>query len=285
MKLLDENEKVAFLRQQLQLLESQKSNIQSQQAISMFQNEDDTKKNVMELVLNSDKILERIETFLRQLTPQADGKGGHIMVPPFKEIVCKVIRDEDGIEYSESIGDNLIYSIKYMNETQESIIANPIDNRNNQFLLTKQRQILGTRIIKVRDPEAIVLNETGIHEILSQLAWYINPDIILSNYNEDEVKIIVLNFGIEFSDFLHINMERFGMDTRKKQRYYNMLCTNVINIVDATYHRSIGGKALDALNKSVMVTQSEPLMQGMNMNMGFATKKHFNVLKPSTWKG
>jgi hypothetical protein len=79
-------------------------------------------------------------------------------------------------------------------------------------------------------------------------------------------------------------MERFGMDTRQKQRYYNMICTNVINIVDATYHRSIGGKALEALNKSVMVTQSEPLGK-MNMFSSPIGQKNFNILKPSTWKG
>ena len=209
---MDQEDRLQFYSMQTKLLEAQKNQNIAQQAVSMFQNDDESRVNVMEQILNSDKILARIEQFLRQLTPQADGKGGHIMVEPDK----------------------------------------------------KDR----------------VLNDIGIHEIMSQLAWYINPDIILSNYTEEEVRVIVFNFGIEFSDFLHINMEKFGMNTRQKQRYYNMICTNVINIVDATYHRSIGGKALESLNKSVMITQSEPLG---NFNP-IQQKKSFNLLRPSTWK-
>lgn len=201
------------MQSQVKLLEAQKNQHIAQQAVSMFNQDDDTKVNIMELVLNSDKILSRIETFLRQLRPKKNPNGkGYILVEP--------------------------------------------------------------------DEDERVLNETGIHEIMAQLAWYINPDVILSNYTEEEVNVIVMDFGVEFSDFLHINMERFGMNTRPKQRYYNMLCTNIVNIVDATYHRSIGGKALEALNKSVMVTQSDPL--GNNFNP--IKKQGFNLVKPSTWK-
>lgn len=199
------------MQTQVKILESQKNQAIAQQAVSMFNHDDEEKANIMELILNSDKILARIETFLRQLRPEKRGNG-YVLVDPPK----------------------------------------------------------GER----------VLNETGIHEIMAQLAWYINPDVILSNYTEEEVNVIVLNFGIEFSDFMHLNMENFGMNTRQKQRYYNMLCTNIINIVDATYHRSIGGKALEALNKSVMVTQSEPLGKGFSP---LGEKKNFHLLKPSTW--
>lgn len=209
---MNQDELAQFQQMQSRVIESQKNQAIAQQAVSMFQNEDETRANTMELVLDSDKILQRIEGFLRQLrTHKTD--NGYVLIQP---------KEEDRI-----------------------------------------------------------LNETGVNEIMAQLGWYINPDIILSNYNDEEVNTIVLNFGIEFSDFLHINMERFGMDTRQKQRYYNMLCTNVINIVDATYHRSIGGKALEALNKSVMVTQSDPLGQNFNP----IKQQHFNVLRPSTWKG
>jgi hypothetical protein len=207
---MDQNEQMQFAQMQTRVLEAQKNQAIAQQAVSMFNQDEDTKTNIMELILNSDKILSRIETFLRQLRPQKTERG-YILVEPAKE------------------------------------------DR--------------------------VLNNTGIQEIMAQLAWYINPDVILSNYNEDEVNVIVLNFGIEFSDFLHINMERFGMDTRPKQRYYNMLCTNIINIVDATYHRSIGGRALESLNKSVMVTQSEPLGKGFNP----IQKQGFKLTKPGTW--
>jgi len=210
---MDAEERLQFMNQQARLIEAQKNQSIAQQAVSMFQNDNEERVNVIEQILNSDKILARIETFLRQLTPQKTDKG-YIMVEPKKE------------------------------------------DR--------------------------VLNDTGIHEIMSQLAWYINPNVILSNYTEDEVRTIVLQFGIEFSDFLHINMERFGMNTRTKQRYYNMICLNVTNEIDCVYHRSIGGKALESLNKSIMITQSEPI--GPN-NFNLNQKRGFSLMKPSTWKG
>lgn len=208
---MDENERLQFMNQQLKILESNKNQLQAQQALSMFQKDDEDKKNIMESVLNSDKILQRIETFLRQLRPQKTDKG--------------------------------------------YILSEPLE---------KDR----------------LLNETGVNEIMAQLAWYITPDVILSNYTEEEVRVIVHQFGIEFSDFVYVNMERFGMGNRIKQRSFTMLCLNVINIVDATYHRSIGGKALEALNKSVMVTQSDPLSPGISP----IQRKSLNILKPSTWK-
>jgi hypothetical protein len=207
---MNEEDRQQFASMQNRILEEQKNRIQAQQAAMMFNNEDDSKTNIMETILNSDKILARIEQHLRQLKPQSTSKG-YILVEP--------------------------------------------------------------------DKEERLLNEEGIHAIISQLSWYINPDVILSNYTDEEVNQIVLTFGIEFSDWLHINMERFGMDKREKQRDYNMLCTNVINIVDATYHRSIGGKALESMNKSVMVTQSEPLNQPFKP----ISNNKFNLLKPKTW--
>jgi len=213
---MNDEEKIAYLNQQARTIEAQKSLSIAQQALSIMPQDSEEKANIMELVLNSDKILQRIETFLRKLKPQrvtVNGQSGSIMTEPAQ---------------SEKI-----------------------------------------------------LNERGIHEIMAQLAWYINPDVILSNYTIEEVNEIMFKFSEEFTDFIFINMENFGMDTREKQKHFNMIVTNVINIVDATYHRSIGGRALEALNKSVMVTQSEPLNRGMGM-VSLPTQK-FNLLKPRTW--
>jgi len=208
---MNEEERQQFLNQHNRIMESNKNQIQAQQALSMFQSSDEDRNNLMQEILNPERILSRAETYLRQLRPK---------------------KTENGIIFVEPPEDEKLF------------------------------------------------NEMGIHGIMNILSLYITPNIILSNYTEDEVRVIVNNFGIEFSDLLHNEMENWGMDTRKKQHHYNMICENITNQVDAAYHRAIGGKALEAVNKSLIVTQSEPLGNTFNP----IKHQKFNVLNPKTWK-
>lgn len=132
-----------------------------------------------------------------------------------------------------------------------------------------------------KDPEEKdkLLNDKGVKAILEILSWYITPEVILSNYKEEEVDKIMYNFSIQFVDTFYTQMEDWGLDTKDKQKNFDMISTNIINIVDATYHRSIGGKALESLSKSIMVTQSDSLNKGFNI----PNKSNFKLTKPSTW--
>ena len=177
-------------------------------------------------------------------------------------------------------------STLFNQEEKENIIKFILDP--TQILLRIERllrQQVATRDkqgnIYFADPpiEERILNDKGVKAILEILSWYITPEVILSNYKEEEVNKIMMQFSIEFIDTFYTQMEVWGLDDKEKQKNYDMICTNIINIVDATYHRSIGGKALESLSKNIMVTQSDTLNKGYML----PNKQPFKLTKPSTW--
>jgi hypothetical protein len=125
-----------------------------------------------------------------------------------------------------------------------------------------------------------LFNEYGINEIMNVLSSYINKSITLSNYTDDEVNLIMKNFATEIVDFIFINAEKFGLDTPEKKKHFPMVVKIIVDLVDATYHRAIGGLEREGLNKVTMVSQTENLGQPLLSSM---PKRKLNILKPSTW--
>ena len=129
--------------------------------------------------------------------------------------------------------------------------------------------------------EEQIFNENGINSIMNKLAWYVNKNIILSCYTTDEVNKIMLEFGYMISDFIYINAEEFGMDNIQRKKFYSSICSDIINIVDATYRRAIGAGERDSLKTARIVNQTDNSMNTpMNLNK---PKRAFNVLNPKTW--
>jgi len=122
-----------------------------------------------------------------------------------------------------------------------------------------------------------LFNEYGINEIMNILSSYINKSITLSNYTEDEINKIMESFSIEIVDFIYINAEKFGLDTPEKKKHFPMVVKIIVDLVDATYHRSIGGKEAEGLNKVTMVSQTENLGQPM---FNPIQKKKYGMLDP-----
>jgi hypothetical protein len=116
---------------------------------------------------------------------------------------------------------------------------------------------------------------------MNLLSWYVNKEIILSCYTEEQINLIIYQFGEELADFLYTNMESFGMDTEEKKRHYPMIWMNVLNIVDATYRKSTDGTTLDNIKTARVVSQSEPL--GKYPMYPSVNRQGFKLLKPSTW--
>jgi hypothetical protein len=179
-------------------------------------------------------------------------------------------------------------STLFSSDEHENLIKFQLDPK--EALLRIERLI--RRQIPARDKEGNtyykdvpkedqIFNENGINAIMSQLAIYVNKEILLSNYTIDEVNKILLEFSYKITDFIYINAEEFGMNTPSKKKYYTSICMDITNLVDAVYHRSIGGKELDSLKTARIVNQSGTL--GNQMPMMNSQKKSFNVLKPSTW--
>lgn len=126
-----------------------------------------------------------------------------------------------------------------------------------------------------------VFNESGINEILNLLAWYLNKNIILSYYEDEEINIRMKQLHKRLTDFIFVNAHKFGMDTREKIRHYPMIVTNIINTIEAAYMRARSGGERESLRTARTVTQSDAI--GMRQNHPSIKPKSFSILKPSTW--
>ena len=133
------------------------------------------------------------------------------------------------------------------------------------------------------EPEQMILNERGIQEILNILAWYLNKNIILSNFSEKQIDQRMLQFGYEVVDFIYLNYERYGLDTPEKIKHFNMIVMNIVNSVEAAYNRALKGGERDSLRTARSVTQTEPLSTQANYPGLPSSKKPFSILKPTTW--
>jgi hypothetical protein len=127
-----------------------------------------------------------------------------------------------------------------------------------------------------------LFNEYGINEIMNLLSWYVNKELMLTCYTEEQINLIMEQFGYELADFLYYNMEKFGLNTEDKKKHYPMVWMNIVNIVDATYRKSLDGLTLESLKTARIVNQTEPL--GKMPSYPSIHKKNFNIFKPTTWK-
>lgn len=129
-----------------------------------------------------------------------------------------------------------------------------------------------------------LLNDKGVHEILKVMTIYLSKNIILSNYDQDQINYRCKEFGKKLSDHIYYNAQEFGLDTMEKVRHYPMIVYSMVNIVEASYQRALGGRENDSLRTARMVTQTE----GLNQNNQFqqiqnSIRPRTSILKPSTW--
>jgi hypothetical protein len=132
-----------------------------------------------------------------------------------------------------------------------------------------------------------LFNETGVQEILNILAWYLNKNIILSNYDADQIDLRVHQFGRALTNFIFLNYEKFGLDTSDKIKHFPMVVLNIVNTVEASYNRALKGGERESLRTARTVMQSEPI-GGMGYGSKYPmikppTSKKFSLIKPSTW--
>lgn len=143
----------------------------------------------------------------------------------------------------------------------------------------------GNEYYEEPDQKEQLFNNKGVNEILNVLAWYLNKNIILSNFSEDQINQRVHQFARYLTNFIFNNYQEFGLDTREKIKHYPMVVMNIVNTIEAAYNRALKGGERESLRTARSVHQTEPI--GMNQFQGghkqaFQPKK-FSILKPSTW--
>ena len=253
---------------------------ESNQAVTLFQSEDN--QNLIKFQLDIKEELERIEHLLRKHVPYIDSKGNMNYKAPTRKVLTIILKDDKGLLYYQEANDGRILKIRDTRNRSNLFTYGESSNAGQDLWHMKEMQSKLTFIkykeIEIKDA---LFNEYGVKEILNLLAWYLNKTLILSDFDEDEINIRVWQFGKELGDFIYNNYEEFGLDTPEKIKHYPMVTMNIVNIIEAAYHRALYGKERDSLRQARLVSQSENLSQ----QPMYPQKKQggFNIFKPSTW--
>jgi hypothetical protein len=273
----------AFINElQNQATEEKSRRIQSEsnQVATMFQSE--SNENLIKFQLDIKEEMERIEHLIRKHVPHLDEKGNLTYRQPTIKVLTAILRDKNNILYYQEAGDGRIIKIRDTKNKQNLFVYGESASSGQQLLQLKQ-QTDNLIFIKYKEVEIkdALFNEHGVKEILNLLAWYMNKNIILSDFDEYEINVRVWQFGKELADFIYNNYEEFGLDTPEKIKHYPMVVLNIVNTIEASYHRALYGKERDSLRQARIVSQSENLSQQPLYPQKQSNK--FSLLKPSTW--
>jgi hypothetical protein len=159
-------------------------------------------------------------------------------------------------------------------------------------ILERAEHILRGDIPKFRDghivweqnphPENNPLNDVGVQEVMKILAMYINRNTILSDYANEEINFKVYDFGRAINNLIFMRDFEFGMDNEEKRKNYEMLVTELKDIVHSSYKRALDGAEKRSLREMINVSQatSTQLGQGMTMNAQGQVQKERGLLNP-----
>lgn len=89
------------------------------------------------------------------------------------------------------------------------------------------------------------LNEKGVNEIMSQLKVYSSAEIKLGRKRIRDYYLSIQQVGKTVVRLIYKNLKNFGMDTQVKQRSAKIFCLAIIELMDASFSRSIEGKEND----------------------------------------
>lgn len=245
--------------------------------------------------LETDKILERIEHFLRGDTIRFTEDGSYFDSPT-KSVLVKVRMDrkskvtyyiqerEVNIDSSE-IKRNIL--VKIINKKGEEV---NVMERDSTLILSKLKKVrlknLGYKYVEVNDEDKKPLNEYGVAEFMRIISMYVTKETFLSYYTEDRIFVIMGDLGDALNNFLYCNYEKMGMNTKFKESKYTIMVLNILHTIESCYRRAIGGAEQYNLRSRAIVTQTQgsgSSAGAMNMARMGARSKRWSPLKPSTW--
>lgn len=134
------------------------------------------------------------------------------------------------------------------------------------------------------NPENNPLNEVGVQEVMKILAMYINRNTILADYDNTEINLKVFDFGRAINNLIFMRDYEFGMDTDEKRKNYEMLVTELKDIVHSSYKRALEGAEKRSLREMINVSQatstSAQLGAGLTINNQGQVSKERGLLNP-----
>lgn len=131
------------------------------------------------------------------------------------------------------------------------------------------------------NPENNTLNDKGVQTILKILAMYVNRNTILSDYENDEIRYKVFDFGRELNNLIFMNYEDFGIDNEDKMNEYPMIVREIVDLVHSAYKRALKGGERRSLREMIQISQSSGIgAGGVTVNAGGGGSKERGLLNP-----
>jgi len=255
-----------------------------------FQEEE--QQNLIQFQLETDKILERIEHFLKGDQIKFSEEGS-FFAEPTKNVLALMKKDlRTGVIYymqelkEAKKGTEMIKKVlvKITNKDGEEINVMEQDSKRILDRLKKIRLMnMGYKYVEILDEEKKPLNEYGVAELMRILSMYVTKETFLSYYPEERINEIMGDFGDALNNFLYCNYEKMGMDTKFKESKYSMICLNIFHTIESCYRRALEGGEQENIRTRAIVTQSQGMGGGMPRPMMGSGKKKWHPLKPNTW--
>lgn len=132
--------------------------------------------------------------------------------------------------------------------------------------------------------EERIFNERGIQTILKLLKWYLNKNIVLSNFKEDVIDLRLHQFANALRRLIYLNYKDFGLDTDYKIKHYEMMTINIVDIIEAAYNRAFKGGERDSLRSVRTVTQQQQMgVIPQPYNQPIQPQRRGSKLNPMNW--
>lgn len=251
-------------------------------------------QNLIMYQLETDKILERIEHFLRGDTIKF-GDNGTYFDQPTKNVLARVRKDKrTGIVYyiqelkasmsSSEVKKNVL--VKIINKDGQEV---NVMERDSKLIMGKLKNVkllnLGFKYVEVVDDEKKPLNEYGVAEFMRVISMYVTKETFLSFYTEERIFEIMADLGDALNNFLYCNYEKMGMDSKFKESKYTILILNILHTIESCYRRAIGGAEQYNLRSRSIVSESHGSSNigARNMARAGSSTKRWSPVKPSTW--
>jgi len=126
-------------------------------------------------------------------------------------------------------------------------------------------------------PQDNPLNEVGVSEIMKILSMYVNRNKVLADYTNEEINIKVFDFGRALNNLIFMRDYEMGMDTEEKRKNYEMLVTEIKDIIHDTYKRALDGAEKRSLRE--MISVSQQTSTNSNIGNGFGVNQNGQVSK------
>ena len=171
------------------------------------------------------------------------------------------------VEWQLDFRDEMLEIIRYL--------------RNDTMIIESdgnERWIINT------NPEKVLLNATGVIDVMRIIRMVLNKNTVLSFYREDEIRERIRQLAHELRALIFNNSEMYGMHNEYQFNNYSPLVMQVVCMIDSAYRRAINGEERKGLNEARIVNQNEPIgIPNNTFNMYPQQNKKGFMAKLASW--